>query len=111
MTDAAIVLGVIAGFDPNDPATAACLTPGNCLSDYTQFLDAHALHGARIAVPPFPANRADVMNNAIAVLRAQGATVDMRTVGARNAAARLRSRPSAANYPPPARRHRAARRC
>jgi hypothetical protein len=25
--DAAIVLGVIAGFDPNDPATAACLTP------------------------------------------------------------------------------------
>ena len=38
VTDAAIVLGVIAGFDPNDPATAACLTPGNCFSDYTQFL-------------------------------------------------------------------------
>ncbi|HEY7290139.1 MAG TPA: amidase family protein [Vicinamibacterales bacterium] len=75
--DAAIVLGVIAGFDPNDPATAACLTPGNCFHDYTQFLHANALTGARIAVPPFPANRTDVMNDAIAVLRAQGATVDL----------------------------------
>src|SRR5262249_26113805 len=62
--DAAIVLGAIAGFDPNDPATEACLTPGNCLSDYTQFLDPNALQGARIVVPIFPANRADVMNNA-----------------------------------------------
>ncbi len=87
--DAAIVLGVIAGFDPNDPATAACLTPGNCWSDYTQFLDANALHGARIVVPPFPANRADVMNNAIAVLRAKGAFVDVRTVGLDAAARRL----------------------
>src|SRR6185503_11107033 len=42
VTDAAIVLGVIAGFDPRDPATAACLTPGNCFSDYTQFLDANS---------------------------------------------------------------------
>src|SRR5262249_52659598 len=47
--DAAIVLGVIAGFDPHDPATAACMTPGNCHSDYTQFLDKDALKGARIA--------------------------------------------------------------
>jgi amidase len=46
VTDAAIVLGVIAGFDPNDPATAACLTPGNCFHDYTQFLNKHALNGA-----------------------------------------------------------------
>ncbi|HEV3061281.1 MAG TPA: amidase family protein [Vicinamibacterales bacterium] len=75
--DAAIVLGVIAGFDPNDPATAACLTPGNCFHDYTKFLNANALVGARIAVPPFPTNRADVMNNAITVLRAHGATVDL----------------------------------
>src|SRR5215813_8098645 len=58
VTDAAIVLGVIAGFDPNDPATEACLAPGNCFSDYTQFLDPNALQGARIAVPRnFPANR------------------------------------------------------
>jgi len=97
--DAAIVLGVIAGFDPKDPATAACLTPGNCFSDYTQFLDAHALAGARIAVPPFPANRATVMNNAIATLTAQGATVML--VNA--LAAQLPgcpSRPPAANFPP-----------
>lgn len=75
--DAAIVLGVLTGFDPHDPATAACLTRGNCFSDYTEFLDAHALRGARIAVPPFPTNRADVMNGAIAVLQAEGATVDL----------------------------------
>ena len=77
VTDAAIVLGVIAGFDPNDPATAACLTPGNCHHDYTKYLNPHALMGARIAVPPFPANRAAVMNNAIAVMQGLGATVNL----------------------------------
>ena len=87
--DAAKVLGVIAGFDPNDAATGACLTPGNCLNDYTRFLKKNALKGARIAVPHFsywtstaavpvpnltPTQLA-VMNDAIAVLRAQGAFV------------------------------------
>lgn len=76
VTDAAILLGVLAGHDPSDPATAACLTPGNCFDDYTPFLDANALSGARIAVPPFPANRADIMNAAIDVLRARGAHVE-----------------------------------
>ena len=75
--DAALLLGVLAGFDPADPATAACLTPGKCFDDYRPFLDKHALRGARIAVPPFPNNRADIMNAAIAVLRAQGAHVEM----------------------------------
>jgi amidase len=74
--DAARMLGVLAGFDPADPATNPCLTPGNCFDDYTQFLDKKALQGARIAVPPFPNNRADIMNAAIAELRAQGATVE-----------------------------------
>ncbi len=74
--DAALMLGVLAGFDAADPATAACLTPGNCFSDYTQFLDKHALRGARIAVPPFPGSRAAIMNAAMAVLRAQGAYVE-----------------------------------
>jgi amidase len=73
--DAALMLGVLAGFDPADSATNECLTPGKCFEDYTQFLDKKALRGARIAVPPFPSNRADIMNAAIAVLRAQGATV------------------------------------
>ncbi len=85
VTDAAVLLGVLAGFDPNDPATAACLTPGNCLSDYTQFLDPHALQGARIDVPKsyWPSPTTDqnksiiaVMQNAVAVLQAQGADVE-----------------------------------
>lgn len=87
VTDAAKLLGVLAGFDPQDPATAACLKPGNCLSDYTKFLDRHALRGARIAVPHFgywtdnnhnvslSPEQQQVMNDAIAVLRAEGATV------------------------------------
>jgi len=76
VTDAAILLGVLAGYDPDDAATAACLEPGTCFDDYTRFLDKKALKRARIAVPPFPANRADIMNNAIAVLRAHGAYVE-----------------------------------
>jgi len=101
VTDAAIVLGVIAGFDPNDPATEACLVPGNCFHDYTKFLDKHALKRARIAVPPFPANRAAVMNDAIAALQKQGATVDL--VAALSAPLPgCPSRPPAANYPPAA---------
>jgi amidase len=81
VTDAAIVLGVIAGFDPHDLATLPCLFPGNCRRDYTQFLDKHALRGARIAVPHAPywtgftPEQEKVMTDAIAVLRAQGATV------------------------------------
>lgn len=87
--DAAIVLGVIAGFDPNDPATAACQTPGNCFSDYTQFLDATALQGARIAVPvpPFQpsAEQRQVLDAAKATLRAAGALlVDPYAVAAPN---------------------------
>src|SRR5438093_889705 len=81
VTDAAILLGVIAGYDPEDPATAACLDPGNCPDDYTKFLDKHALRGARIAVPHVPywvgftAAQAQIMNDAIAALRAEGAFV------------------------------------
>jgi amidase len=97
--DAAIVLGVIAGFDPKDPATAACLIPGNCFSDYTQFLDPRALSGARIAVPPPPANRLTVVTNAINMLRAQGATVDLVPALAPQLGG-CPSRPPALNYPP-----------
>jgi amidase len=88
VTDAAKLLGVIAGYDPADPATIACLTPGKCLKDYTPFLKKDALKGARIAVPHqrywtnaagqivISAEIQKVMTDAIAVLRAQGATVD-----------------------------------
>ena len=77
VTDAALLLGVLAGFDPSDPATAACLVPGNCYSDYTPFLDKDALKRARIAAPPFPTNRLDLMNAAVDALRAAGAQVDI----------------------------------
>src|SRR5688572_13761200 len=77
VTDAAILLGVLAGYDPNDPATAACLKPGKCFSDYTRFLNRRALRGARIAFPPPPGNRQALMDAAIAVMRAQGATVEL----------------------------------
>ena len=46
--DAAIVLGVLAGPDPRDPATAESETRG--LGDYTPYLDTEGLAGARIGV-------------------------------------------------------------
>src|SRR5215217_653137 len=81
VTDAAIMLSQIAGHDPNDPATAACLIAANCHSDYTKFLDKHALRGARIAVPRVPywlgftPAQQQIMLDAIAALREQGAFV------------------------------------
>lgn len=78
VADAAVVLGVIAGYDPADPATAACLTPGNCFSDYTRFLDKKALAGARIAVvTPVPASRLDMILATIEALQAEGAEIEI----------------------------------
>ncbi len=81
VADAAVLLSVISGYDPNDAATAPCLVAGNCRSDYTKFLKKHALRGARIAVPRVPywngfsdAQR-QIMLNAIEVLRREGAFV------------------------------------
>jgi|1185.fasta_scaffold00653_2 amidase len=88
VTDAAVLLGAMAGHDPKDPATAACLKRGRCFSDYTKFLDRRALRGARIAVPHFSywtdslgrpalsAAQKKIMTDAIAVLRAEGARVE-----------------------------------
>ncbi|HTL02872.1 MAG TPA: amidase family protein [Vicinamibacterales bacterium] len=80
VTDAAIMLGVLEGApDPHDAATAAC--PRVSGNDYTKFLDSRALTGARIGVPRasfyegMDADRAALMEEAIAILRKQGATV------------------------------------
>jgi amidase len=93
--DAAIMLGAMEGTapDPNDPATNTCQAPPR--NDYTAFLDAKALAGARIGIPraffyertapPAPggtqprgglsdAQRA-VMDEVIGILRAQGAVI------------------------------------
>ena len=46
--DAAILLNVLAGPDPADPATNGCV--GNVQEDYTKFLNPNGLHGARLGV-------------------------------------------------------------
>jgi amidase len=48
VADAAILLGAMTGIDPRDDATEA--SRGRMLTDYTRFLDAGALKGARIGV-------------------------------------------------------------
>ncbi len=105
VTDAAILLGVLesATPDPNDPATGRCTPPPG--RDYTRFLRADGLKGARIGIPRAffydrvapperpgvrgPAETAErdrgrgglndaqrkVMEEAIAVLKQQGAIV------------------------------------
>ncbi len=51
VTDAAIMLGALEGSepDPNDPATTSCERPPE--GDYTRFLNAQGLQGARIGIP------------------------------------------------------------
>lgn len=49
--DAAILLGCLAGIDEDDPVTYS--STGRLCSDYTGFLDAEGLKGARIGVPRY----------------------------------------------------------
>jgi amidase len=93
VTDAAIMMGSLesAGPDPADAATKTCTPPAG--RDYTPFLQRDALKGARIGIPRAfyydaitvagenrtrggltPA-QATVMDEAIAVLREQGAII------------------------------------
>ncbi len=46
--DAAVLLGVLTGVDPRDPATNA--SARHAQTDYTKFLDPHGLKGARLGV-------------------------------------------------------------
>jgi amidase len=75
VTDAAILLGILAGEDPADLAT----TPAshNLKTDYTRFLDPAGLKGARIGVPRklFGSSKAveKLMNALLDELKAQGA--------------------------------------
>ncbi len=48
VTDAAILLTAITGFDPRDPSTS--VAQKKAATDYTQFLDKNGLRGARIGV-------------------------------------------------------------
>jgi amidase len=78
VADAAATLGALTGVDPHDPATQA--SAGHSYSDYTQFLDANALRGARIGVARETffgySEKADPLAEAaIATLKAAGAEV------------------------------------
>lgn len=77
--DLARTLNVIAGYDPADPITA--LSEGHVPEDYTTFLDANGLKGARIGVfRQLTDDTADpevvaLFENAIADLRRLGAEI------------------------------------
>ena len=92
VADAAVMLGVLeGGRDPNDPRTSECQAPPN--HDYTAFLKADALKGARIGIPragfyeapefpgkarPFRGLKPDEkqsMEDAIAAIKAAGAEI------------------------------------
>lgn len=82
--DAAILMNALTAPDPRDPATLAQQRP----PDYTSFLDADGLRGARIGVPSDPSDPGNdvyfgklglrasaVMGEVVATLEAQGATI------------------------------------
>lgn len=78
VADAAAVLGAMTGVDPRDPATAD--SEGHFETDYTQFLDAASLEGARIGVARAGvtgySTEADwVFEQAITALRELGAEI------------------------------------
>jgi amidase len=93
VTDAAVMFGALEGAtaDPNDPATKTCVPPP--ARDYTKYLNAGGLKGARIGIPRafyydritvageerprggLDAEQAKLMADAIAVLKQQGAVI------------------------------------
>lgn len=87
VTDAAILLGALTGVDARDGASVA--SRGKSASDYTPFLKADALKGARIGVARNLAGFSDFvdakLNDAIAALKSAGATIvdpaNLTTVG------------------------------
>jgi amidase len=76
VADAAALLSVLAGPDPEDPATAAARVE----SDYTKFLDAEGLRGARIGVARakffgYSASADKLVEAAIDVMKRAGAVI------------------------------------
>ncbi|MDE3151228.1 MAG: amidase [Gemmatimonadota bacterium] len=86
--DAAILLGAIAGADPRDAATAG--NAGHVEADYTRFLDAAGLKGARIGVARkeytgYSPKTDALLDEALAVMKDAGAVIvdpaDIETAG------------------------------
>ncbi|GAB2705215.1 amidase [Hymenobacter frigidus] len=75
--DAALLLAALAGPDPTDPARLPI--PANRPTDYTTFLKSDALKGQRLGVEKAHLNGppavAALLKEAVAALKAQGATV------------------------------------
>ncbi|MGE5449234.1 MAG: amidase [Bacteroidales bacterium] len=77
VTDAVILLGLLAETDPND--IGVDLKRDNFITDYTKYLDAHGLKGARIGIASsyfgFNAEVDTLMNDAVTLMKEQGAEV------------------------------------
>lgn len=78
VADTALLLGAMTGVDARDPATLA--SKGQFYTDYSRFLDAQGLRGARIGIPRqtyfgYSRHMDTCANAAIELLRAQGATI------------------------------------
>ena len=78
VTDAAILLGVLAGIDARDGATAK--SAGKAQTDYTKYLDPNGLKGARIGVARekymgYSKPTDALIASAIDVMKSQGATI------------------------------------
>jgi len=77
VADAAVLLGVLAGVDPDDPATKAA--PAHLQPDYTRFLDPNGLQGARLGVvrkyAGFNVQVDRVFAEALAKLKSAGAEI------------------------------------
>jgi amidase len=81
--DAALMLDVIAGYDPNDPVTA--YAEGHLPTTYTEFLKREGLKGARLGVLRVPLDpKSDPQSNDYKKVRAviDRALADMRGQGA-----------------------------
>ena len=77
LRDAAVLLGPLTGVDPRDAATAA--SEGNYHADYTQFLDAGGLQGARLGIarsfPGFSPEVLALFDEAVDAMREAGAEI------------------------------------
>ena len=72
VTDAAIMLGVMAGVDEKDERTA---DSGDAPSDYSKFLKADALKGVRLGYSPGDLDNNGIFQKALTELEKQGATL------------------------------------
>jgi amidase len=76
VADAAVLLGALAGVDTNDDATTA--SEGKLERDYTKYLKADGLKGAKVGIfraSGFHPNVQPILESAIAAIKSAGATL------------------------------------